>query len=87
MSVSALTKDDWEQWQNLFRQYIDFYKSSLPDEQYKNTFERIIDPNGDLHGFAIREEDGTLNGIAHYLFHTSTWTDKPACYLNGKHYK
>lgn len=84
MSVSTLTKADWSQWQNLFRQYIAFYKASIPEAQYENTFNRIIDPNGDLNAFAIREEDGTLNGIAHYLFHTSSWSDKPVCYLNGK---
>jgi GNAT superfamily N-acetyltransferase len=83
MSVSTLTKADWTQWQNLFRQYIAFYQTSIPEPQYENTFNRIIDPKGDLHAFAIREEDGTLSGIAHYLFHTSSWTDKPACYLNG----
>lgn len=83
MSVSRLEAGDFAQWQGLFRQYIAFYKSSLPDSQYQNTFDRIIDPAGDLHAFAIREEDGTLNGFAHYLFHTSSWNDKPVCYLNG----
>ncbi|KAJ4288442.1 D-amino-acid N-acetyltransferase [Kalmusia sp. IMI 367209] len=82
MSISTITKADWNQWQNLFRQYIAFYKTSIPEAQYKNTFDRITDPNGDLHALAVREEDGTLNGIAHYLFHTSSWSDKPVCYLN-----
>ncbi|KAJ4360064.1 D-amino-acid N-acetyltransferase [Didymosphaeria variabile] len=82
MSVSTISKADWTQWQNLFRQYIAFYQTSIPETQYQNTFDRIIDPSGDLHALAIREEDGSLNGIAHYLFHTSSWSDKPVCYLN-----
>ena len=83
MSISTLTRADWSQWQGLFRQYIAFYKASLPEEQYKNTFDRILDTEGDLHAFVIREEDGTLNGFAHFLYHTSSWSDKPVCYLNG----
>ncbi|KAF9734445.1 hypothetical protein PMIN06_004640 [Paraphaeosphaeria minitans] len=82
MSVSTLTKADWTQWHHLFRQYIAFYKTSIPEAQYEKTFNRIIGPQGDLHAFALREESGTLNGIAHYLFHTSSWSDKPVCYLN-----
>lgn len=84
MSVSRIVASDFDQWLGLFRQYIAFYKSTIPEEQYQNTFNRIIAPDGDLSGFVIREEDGTLNGLAHYLFHTSSWSDKPVCYLNGE---
>lgn len=83
MSISVVTRSDWSQWQNLFRQYIAFYNTSIPEQQYQNTFDRIIDTDGDLHAFVIREEDGTLSGLAHFLYHTSSWSDKPVCYLNG----
>lgn len=83
MSISTLSRADWTQWQGLFRQYIAFYNASIPEQQYKNTFDRILDTESDLHAFVIREEDGTLNGIAHFLYHTSSWSDKPVCYLNG----
>ena len=30
----------------------------------------------------VAERDGKLIGLAHYLFHRSTWLVGPACYLN-----
>lgn len=80
--VGRLTEADYDQWEVLFRAYIDFYKSSLSDVQYHNTFKRIIDPAKDLEAFVLRQ-GGKLIGIAHYFPHQNPWSEKPTMHLNG----
>jgi hypothetical protein len=73
----------------LFRAYIDFYKSSIPETQYQSTFDRLIDPAKDLHCLVLRtpggsEEKRKLFGIAHFYPHQTPWSEKPIMHLNGK---
>jgi hypothetical protein len=84
MSISTLTADDFDGWAPIWRQYLAFYKTELPESQYRNTFQRIIDPSGDLEAFVLRDDNGHIFGLCHYFFHQSAWTDKAVCYLNGK---
>ena len=85
MSISILKESDYTEWADQWKQYLAFYKTELPESQYKNTFSRLIAENGDLSGFVIRhEEGGKIVGLAHYFTHQNAWTDKPVCYLNGK---
>ena len=84
MSVGTLKEGDYAEWSEVWRQYLEFYETVLPESQHKDTFSRIIAPDGNLHAFVIRDESGKILGLSHYLFHQSTWTDKPVCYLNGK---
>ncbi len=41
---------------------------------------RLHDPVEPVHGLAA-EQDGKLLGIVHYLYHRSTWSVGPYCYL------
>lgn len=84
MSIDVLKESDYAQWAETFRLYLEFYETTKPESQYKNTWSRILDPEGDLHAFVIRSEDGNILGLAHYLYHSDTWSAKPVCYLNGK---
>lgn len=85
IQISAIQKSDYSPWSKLFRAYIDFYKSSLPDEQYRQTFGRITDPTTDLYGLGMRESgpDGRLFGIMHFYPHQTPWSDKQIMHING----
>ena len=84
MSVGTLKDADFAEWSEVWRQYLEFYETTLPATQHKNTFARILDPSGDLEALVIRDpESNKILGLSHYLFHQSSWTDKPVCYLNG----
>lgn len=76
-----LVVDDWEQWQPLWRGYLEFYKSELPPEVYKSSFERMV--SGAEHEFRgiVAEKNGKLIGLAHYLFHRNGWKIENVCYL------
>ena len=84
MSVGLLNDADYAEWSEVWRQYLEFYETQLPEEQHKNTWSRIMAPDGDLHAFVVRDEQGKIIGLSHYLFHCSSWSAKPVCYLNGK---
>lgn len=78
--IRPIEKGDEARWRVLWRGYLDFYDSSVPDEVTAKTFERILDPNAPVHGLgAVLNEE--LIGITHYIFHPSTWSGEGYCYL------
>jgi len=83
--ITAFRKSDFAEWSRLFHAYIDFYKSSIPETQYKATFDRLIDPQRDLYGLALRSvaDENKLFGIAHYYPHQTPWAEKQIMHLNG----
>jgi len=85
--VTDLTPSDFAEWNALFRAYIDFYESSLPDEQYTKTFNRLVNKTNGLGALVMREvsDDKTrIVGFAHFLPMESTWIEKKILFLDGK---
>ena len=76
--VAPLTRDDRAAWETLARGYKAFYRTSVTDAEYVATWDRLMREDGVL-GLAARRE-GRVEGIAHYLFHTTVWAPK-VCYL------
>ena len=80
VSVRPIKDSDRQIWNQLWRGYIEFYKASIPEEQYELTWQRLLDPNYNEHGF-VALLDGKVEGITHYSFQNSTWAPKNYCYL------
>ncbi|KAH8653759.1 acyl-CoA N-acyltransferase [Xylariales sp. PMI_506] len=82
--VSKLTAADFNEWSALFRAYIDFYETTIPDEQYPKTFKRLLDEQSDLHALVLRQggSDGKMVGIAHFLPQQSPWSEQNVMLLN-----
>lgn len=80
IEVTPLTSADREAWEELWSGYLRFYRARLPDAIRELTWRRLLDPDAGLHGLAARAE-GRPVGLAHYLFHPSTWTQGDYCYL------
>jgi GNAT superfamily N-acetyltransferase len=80
--ITPLRPDDRGRWAELWRGYLDFYKTSLPDAIYEHTWQRLMTP-GPIFGFGARLGNATAQvvGITHYLFHDHAWSPKPVCYL------
>ena len=78
--VRSLSAADREAWLPLWRGYQRFYETPIDDEVTALTWSRLADPQGPIQGFAAIDE-GRLIGIAHYLFHPSSWTLADYCYL------
>ena len=80
IAIRPLTRADRAQWQPLWQGYLTFYETSVPDDVTDTTFARFFDAGEPMHAL-VAEEDGAIIGIVHYLFHRSTWTKGPYCYL------
>ena len=78
--IRPLRLDERADWEPLWRGYLAFYQTTLPQETYDTTWARLHDPAepmGLLGAFA----DGKLLGIVHFLYHRSCWTVGNYCYL------
>ena len=80
IEITRLHPADQPRWTELWRAYLAFYETVLPDEQYEDTWGRLLHDTL-LHGLAARHDDGTIIGITHFLFHANAWTTAPVCYL------
>jgi len=80
--VTELRDSDRARWGELWRGYLDFYETSLPEAIYEHTWRRLAAP-GPVFGFGARlgSADAPLVGITHYLFHEHAWSPRPVCYL------
>ncbi len=79
--VIALTAADRDRWAELWTGYLTFYQTVLPPAIYTSTWSRILDPQGDIRAFGVRDDVGRLVGITHYFFHPHAWSTLEACYL------
>jgi GNAT superfamily N-acetyltransferase len=87
--VRFVTRGDYAEWLPLWEGYNEFYKrfgaTALPDAVTQVTWARFLDTQKtDAYGpmYAMVAVDGArLVGLVHYLFHRSTITIEPTCYL------
>ncbi len=80
-TIRPLRSEDRDQWADMWRDYLAFYETEVPDSTYKSTFARLLgdDPN-DFSCF-VADLDGQLLGLTHYLFHRHAWKEESVCYL------
>ena len=82
--VREIAKTDYVQWLPLWDGYNAFYGRSgptaLPDDITATTWARFFDEMEPVHAI-VAEQDGRLVGPTHYLFHRSTISVGPICYL------
>ena len=79
--IRALADGDFEQWLPLWRGYLRFYRAEVSDEVTAVTFARLAGRTDGLAGLVATGERGELTGLAHLVFHPSTWSAGPYCYL------
>jgi GNAT superfamily N-acetyltransferase len=80
-TIRPVRESDFAQWVPLWRGYQEFYRVNIPDDVTRVTWKRFFDPNEPMRCL-VAERDDRLVGLAHYLFHRSTWLVDRACYLN-----
>jgi GNAT superfamily N-acetyltransferase len=76
--------NDFGQWLPLWDGYNQFYgrhgATALPEEITRATWSRFFDSYEPVHAL-VAELENQLVGLAHYLFHRSTISIQPTCYL------
>ncbi|RFB78695.1 GNAT family N-acetyltransferase [Methylovirgula sp. 4M-Z18] len=82
--VRPIAPADLDQWRVLWDGYNAFYgragATTLPAEITRETWRRLFDADEPVHAL-VADDGGQLLGFAHYLFHRSTITIGPSCYL------
>ena len=81
VTVRPLRADDRREWEPLWRAYLQFYETSVADDVYNTTWQRLLTPDSDPYGLCAVDGGGTIQGIVHYLFHVTCWAVQPNCYL------
>ncbi|GEN99329.1 N-acetyltransferase [Novosphingobium sediminis] len=67
-------------WEHLWQGYQRFYKAEIPARVTDITWARLHDPAEPMHAMLAWQGDRAV-GLVHWIFHRSTWTDGPYCYL------
>jgi GNAT superfamily N-acetyltransferase len=84
LHVREVKQSDFAQWKPLWDGYNAFYgrkdNTALPDAISQRTWSRFFDAYEPVHAL-VAEREGQLIGIVHFLFHRSTITIEPICYL------
>ncbi len=79
--IRPLTAEDRDQWAEMWHAYLAFYETSVPDEVFDTTFERLLGDDPQDFSCFVAEQDGRLVGLTHYLFHRHAWKVEKVCYL------
>jgi GNAT superfamily N-acetyltransferase len=82
--IRPVLQEDFPQWKPLWDGYNSFYgrkdATALPDAITRMTWSRFFDAYEPVHAL-VAEREGQLLGLVHYLFHRSTTSIAPNCYL------
>jgi GNAT superfamily N-acetyltransferase len=83
-SIRFVVREDFSQWLPLWEGYNRFYgrsgETALPEEITRMTWARFFDAYEPVHAM-VAEDEGRLVGLVHYLFHRTTTSIAPICYL------
>ena len=79
--IRELFNDDFIKWKSLWKQYLEFYKTSLEDLVYETTFKRLISSNHLSQNAFVAEQENELIGLVHYIYHPHNWKIEDVCYL------
>lgn len=78
--LKAPGADDRAAWEHLWQGYQRFYKVEIPARVSDFTWARLHDPAEPMHAMLAWQGERAV-GLVHWIFHRSTWTEGPYCYL------
>jgi len=79
--IRPLEQTDEADWRQLWTAYLEFYESSISEDAYATTFERLIDPaNTQQCGALALFEDRPI-GLVHWIYHPHNWRIEDVIYL------
>ncbi|MGB7318237.1 MAG: GNAT family N-acetyltransferase [Planktotalea sp.] len=81
LEIRALRAEDEADWRKLWTAYLEFYESSVPEDVYKSTFARLIDPARTNQCAAIALLDSKAIGLVHWIYHPHNWKIEDVIYL------
>jgi GNAT superfamily N-acetyltransferase len=79
--VRRLAPRDEAAWRPLWDGYLHFYRRRLPEAVTGATFQRLCTGQDGMAGLVAVDQADEAIGLAHLVFHVSTWTTASYCYL------
>ncbi|MDK1386992.1 GNAT family N-acetyltransferase [Sinorhizobium sp. 8-89] len=84
LSIRPVVRSDYDRWLPLWEGYNAFYgrlgETALTSDITLMTWSRFFDAYEPMHAL-VAESKGRLIGLTHYIFHRSTTSIQPNCYL------
>ncbi|MDY0883607.1 GNAT family N-acetyltransferase [Dongia soli] len=80
VEIKTIEPRDFDIWLPLWRSYQQFYEVDIPHAVTLKTWERLLDPAEPMHAILAMVDTRAL-GLAHLIYHRSTWTMGDYCYL------
>ncbi|MBC7181894.1 MAG: GNAT family N-acetyltransferase [Roseovarius sp.] len=81
LTIRPIESADRPAWGDLWRAYLDFYETTLPDTVYDTTFARLLSPDHPDQNGLIALLDGRAVGLVHFIYHAHNWRVEQVCYL------
>jgi hypothetical protein len=79
LQVRPLLQSDNAEWRRLWTAYLEFYETTVPEEVYATTWQRLFTPGEfEPKGF-LALVDGRPAGLVHYILHRTCWSVKNNC--------
>jgi GNAT superfamily N-acetyltransferase len=82
--IRPVQKGDFLEWKSLWDGYNAFYDrkdaTALPEETTRTTWSRFFDASEPVNAL-VAEQAGQIVGIVHFIFHRTTVSITPTCYL------
>lgn len=80
ITIRPIGSGDRDAWEPLWRDYLAFYATTLPQQAFDSAFARLTGGGPRFGGF-IAELDGQAVGLVHWLMHDTYWSERDLCYL------
>ncbi len=77
--IRPIRPEDRDEWTRLWRAYLDFYGTELPDAVFEAQWARLM--AGETVRGLIAEREDRPAGLVHVIFHVHGWKLHPVCYL------
>lgn len=78
--IRPIAAADRELWAPLWKSYLDFYQTTIPQEATELTWKHLTATH-QVEGLLACGTDGEALGIAHFFCHPSTFNTGCSCYL------
>ena len=79
--IRKISDGDFTDWKDLFEKYLKFYETTVTDEIFKKTFERLSSSERKNQSALVAQKDNKLIGLAHFIYHPHNWKMEDVCYL------
>lgn len=81
LSVRPIAAHDEVRWRELFQDYVTFYGSVVTETVIALTWRRLLAGEDGMTGLVAVDGADRPIGLAHLVFHRSTWSETWYCYL------